>query len=394
MLRNLASRMFNCLRSPFIRWYKEILCALEEMEESLCKEIENKGRKFIKWKPFQEISSNTEGHLIISAPTGSGKTEAALLWSHKNENISKGKRIFYVLPYIASINAMYKRLLPLLSEDRIGLLHGKAGYFLYKYMADYDELTNISEIQNISHKIYRPYKILTPFQLLKAFFGIRGFEMQFAEMSGGYLFLMKYMPNDPHTTALILTMVEHLKRNYDARFCIMTATLPKFIKLMFENILEPVAKVEMSKEHRNELTRHRVKIIDSDIHETTPEIIRRLENGEKVMVVCNTVRQSQIVYDQLKNIARNPGLLHGRFILKDRERIESNIKNFDLLVGTQAIEVSLDIDFDVLFSEPAPIDALVQRFGRINRTKRLELADVFICSQGGENDIIFIQRIE
>ncbi len=366
--------------------YKNILCALEEMEESLCKEIESNGHKFIKWKTFQEISSNVEGHLIISAPTGSGKTEAALLWSHKNENASKGRRVFYVLPYIASINAMYKRLLPLVSEERIGLLHGKAGYFLYRYMADRDEIIDIGEVQNISHKIYRPYKILTPFQLLKAFFGIRGFEMQFAEMSGGLFIFDEIHAYDPHTTALILTMVEYLKKNYDAKFCIMTATLPKFIKQMFEDILESVTKAEMSVENRDEFTRHRLKIIDCNIGEMTSEIIKRLENGEKVMVVCNTVRQSQIIYDQLKDIAKNPGLLHGRFILKDREKIESNIKSFDLLVGTQAIEVSLDIDFDVLFSEPAPIDALIQRFGRINRTKRLKLADVFICSQGGEND--------
>ncbi|MGQ9608832.1 MAG: CRISPR-associated helicase Cas3' [bacterium] len=366
--------------------YKGILCALEEMEKNLRKEIENKGHRFTKWKPFQEISSNTEGHIIISAPTGSGKTEAALLWSHRNENISNGRRIFYVLPYIASINAMYRRLLPLVSEDRIGLLHGKAGYFLYKYMADHDELANIGEVQNISRKIYRPYKILTPFQLLKAFFGIRGFEMQFAEMSGGLFIFDEIHAYDPHTTALILSMVEYLKKNYDAKFCIMTATLPNFIKLMFEKILESVTKVEMPSEHRNEFTRHQVKIVDSDIHEIIPEVIKRLKSGEKVMVVCNTVHQSQIIYDQLRDMAKNPGLLHGRFILKDRERIESNIKNFDLLVGTQAIEVSLDIDFDVLFSEPAPIDALIQRFGRVNRTKRLKLADVFICSQGGEND--------
>ena len=65
-----------------------------------------------------------------------------------------------------------------------------------------------------------------------------------------------------------------------------------------------------------------------------------------------------------------PKLLHSRFILRDRERIEKELDDADLLVGTQAVEVSLDIDFDCLFSEPAPIDALIQRFGRINRKRR------------------------
>lgn len=366
--------------------YKKIQCALHDMEASLQKEIEINGHEFKDWKPFQKISARTDGNLIISAPTGSGKTEAALLWSNRNENESKGRRIFYILPYIASINAMYKRLLPLISEDKLSLLHGKAGYFLYKYMADYDEITNISENRSVSRKIYHPYKILTPFQLLKAFFGIRGFEMQFAEMSEGLFIFDEIHAYDPHTTALVITMIEYLKKNYHAKFCIMTATMPKFLRQMFESVIEPVTKAEMSNENRNEYTRHRLKIIDCDIFNIIPQIIKRLENNERVMVVCNTVRQSQIVYDQLKEMAMNPGLLHGRFILRDRERVESNIKNFDLLVGTQAIEVSLDIDFDVLFSEPAPIDALIQRLGRINRTKRMKLADVFICRQGGKSD--------
>ena len=62
------------------------------------------------------------------------------------------------------------------------------------------------------------------------------------------------------------------------------------------------------------------------------------------------------------------------------------MKTPDLLVGTQAVEVSLDIDFDCLFSEPAPIDALIQRFGRINRKGEKGICDVWICQEGGKSD--------
>jgi CRISPR-associated endonuclease/helicase Cas3 len=99
-----------------------------------------------------------------------------------------------------------------------------------------------------------------------------------------------------------------------------------------------------------------------------------------------------MVYAMLKNEVNNSALLHGRFILKDREAIEKELENLDLLIGTQAIEVSLDIDYDVCFTEPAPIDALIQRFGRVNRRKNGEgsplkgVCDVFVFSKGSEND--------
>ena len=328
---------------------------------------------------------------MLSAPTGSGKTEAAMLWSNANESESLGRRVFYVLPYTASINAMYDRLLNLVSEDRIGLLHGKANYFLYQSMVDREYTPDEArvetrETQNLTRKICRPYKVLTPFQLLKAFFGLRGFEMLFAEMSGGLFIFDEIHAYDPHTTALILTMVDRLRRDYDSQFCIMTATMPKFLKEMFITAIGEIAEVEMASEKRDQFTRHRVQLLDGGILDTIPEIVNRLESGQRVLIVCNTVKQAQMVFEQLQPVAANPQLIHSRFILRDRERIEKELTDADLLVGTQAIEVSLDIDFDVLFSEPAPIDSLIQRFGRVNRAQEKGICDVCICREGGEND--------
>lgn len=365
--------------------------ALDELEGHLCSQIEQRGRRFRGWDEFQGAAATTSGHLLLSAPTGSGKTEAAMLWSSANESESLGRRVFYVLPYTASINAMYNRLLNLVSEDRIGLLHGKANYFLYRSMVDREYAPDVARIetretQNLTRKIYRPYKVLTPFQLLKAFFGMRGFEMQFAEMAGGLFIFDEIHAYDPHTTALILTMVERLCQDYGSQFCIMTATMPKFLKEMFVDAIGKMNEVEMSSEKRNQFTRHRVRLLDGGILHTISEISERLENGQRVLVVCNTVKQAQTVFEQLQPISANPQLIHSRFMLRDRERIERELTDADLLVGTQAVEVSLDIDFDVLFTEPAPIDALIQRFGRVNRAREKGICDVCICREGGEND--------
>ena len=119
-------------------------------------------------------------------------------------------------------------------------------------------------------------------------------------------------------------------------------------------------------------------------HAAIPTIEGRLNDGDSVMVVCNTVKQAQDVFQELQHVTDNAKLLHSRFILRDRERIEGELKDANLLVGTQAVEVSLDIDFDCLFTEPAPIDALIQRFGRINRKGKKGICDVHICQEGGE----------
>ena len=375
----------------------EIQTALDNLEAHLTQHVKEKakekGRDFHGWERFQKASGETDGQLMLSAPTGSGKTEAALLWSNKNQCETLGNRVFYVLPYTASINAMYERLKELVSDDKIGMLHGKANYFVYKDLVDkeytYQEAAaKVREHQDLTRKICRPYKVLTPFQLLKAFFGIRGFEMQMAEMSQGLFIFDEIHAYDPHTTALILTMIKKLREDYDAKFCIMTATMPEFLKQMINEALGEFAQVEMAPEERDKFTRHRVQLLDGNIHDAIPKIKDRLNGGQRVMVVCNTVKQAQNVFKELQEIVADDKakLLHSRFILRDRERIEKELEDANLLVGTQAVEVSLDIDFDCLFTEPAPIDALIQRFGRINRKGKKGICAVHISKEGGEYD--------
>jgi len=212
--------------------------------------------------------------------------------------------------------------------------------------------------------------------------------MQMAEMSQGLFIFDEIHAYDPHTTALILTMIKKLREDYDAKFCIMTATMPQFLKQMIANVLDTsgVNNIEMPPAERNKFTRHRVQLLEGNIHNAIPKIEKRLLQGQRPLVVCNTVKQAQDVFQALMDLTDNAKLLHSRFILRDRERIENELADADLLVGTQAVEVSLDIDFDCLFSEPAPIDALIQRFGRINRKGEKGICDVHICKNGSEND--------
>ncbi|KAF5086794.1 CRISPR-associated helicase Cas3' [Methanobacterium aggregans] len=347
---------------------------------------------FPELRKMQEESSNVKGSAFLTSPTGSGKTEASLLWTDNNQNLTKSKRVFYLLPYTASINAMYQRLQnDFGNKDLVGLLHGKSSYFLYKELSGdvtaYDSIkSNIRDIKGLNKKIYRPYKVLTPFQILKAFFGAKGFEMQLSEMTNGLFILDEIHAYDAHTTSLILEILKILKNNYNADLFVMSATLPSFIKNLFKEHLDISTDIKMEKEELHKFTRHEVDVIDGNIMDNIDLILEDLENGKKVLIVCNTVLRAQEVFEELENETGNSALLHSRFMLRDREKIEKSLDNLDLLVGTQAIEVSLDIDYDALYSEPAPIDALIQRFGRVNRKRRKNIAPVNVFSEGSESD--------
>jgi CRISPR-associated endonuclease/helicase Cas3 len=359
---------------------------------------------FPELRKMQEESLNTKGSAFLTSPTGSGKTEASLFWSDANQNAISSRRVFYLLPYTASINAMHKRLQKdFKEEDKVGLLHGKASYFLYKGLSDdlekYSEIENdsdnydkikkkVREIKGLSKKIYRPYKVLTPFQILKAFFGSKGFEMQLSEMANGLFILDEIHAYDAHTTSLILEILKILKNNYHAEIFIMSATLPTFIKKLFKEDLSISTEIKMEKDELEKFKRHKVNVVNGNIFDNLDKITEDLYGDKKVLIVCNTVLRAQKVFEYLSNDVENSALLHSRFMLKDREKIEKSLDNLNLLVGTQAIEVSLDIDYDVLYSEPAPIDALIQRFGRVNRKgwKNDIITPVNIFSEGSEKD--------
>ena len=346
--------------------------------------------KFRHLRSVQEQAGKAKGSLFLISPTGSGKTEAAILWAHNNQNITRSKRIFYILPYTASINYMYKRFTKLLGSDElVAVLHGKSSYFLYKFFTEDDKELSYKDAkektkryQSLAKKIFKPYKIMTPFQIIKAFFNLKGFEQNISEMAGGLFIFDEIHSYDPHTTALILQISKFVKTELNGRLLFMTATMPEFLKNIFQKELQISQEIKMEKPELNKFTRHKINILPGNIKDNIGLIKKDIQNGKKVLVVVNTVKQAQNIFSNLADLTSNSALLHSRFILRDREKIESTLNNRNLLVGTQAIEVSLDIDYDVLYSEPAPIDALLQRFGRVNRRGRKGIAPVYIFSEG------------
>jgi CRISPR-associated endonuclease/helicase Cas3 len=322
----------------------------------------------------QEKASTTCSNVILTAPTGSGKTETALLWlQNQIKNHGQG-RIFYILPFTASINAMYERLDRRMGVGCCGMLHGRIAEYLESKFEDDDYTSAPDEKKKQLLEDFRtittPLKIVTPFQLLKHLFGLKGFEKGLFEWVGGYFIFDEIHAYDPRVFAQIIVLLEFATQFLSTKVFIMTATMPSFLRIELQKVIGEYSSIFANDSLYESFTRHKVIIHNGLLSESQEEIQQSIDSGKRVLIVCNTVKQAQELYQNLK--ADKKILLHSAFNAEDRNFKEKELLNEDvkLLVGTQAIEVSLDIDFDIIYTEPAPFDAIIQRFGRINRKRQ------------------------
>ncbi|HEX2982902.1 MAG TPA: CRISPR-associated helicase Cas3', partial [Ignavibacteriales bacterium] len=164
-----------------------------------------------------------------------------------------------------------------------------------------------------------------------------------------------------------------------------------FLKEKLKRVIGAYSEIKADSGLYDAFKRHRLVVQNGDILCNLELMKSYLLRNKKVLVVCNTVNRSQEVFNNLKTDMRDSQkclLLHGYFSSEDRFHVESKLMSEDirLLVGTQSIEVSLDIDYDVIFSEPAPLDALLQRFGRVNRKRKKDICECFVFDVRNESD--------
>jgi CRISPR-associated endonuclease/helicase Cas3 len=363
-----------------------------------------KGRPPVLWR-HQDACGAATGHAVLRAPTGSGKTEAALLWAARQRETGPGRPpVFYVLPYRASLNAMRFRITSRygIPEGAVVLQHSSATAAIYghclaeKGYSGQAALWTARAEAALARLMTAPVRVLTPYQLLRAFFGLPGHDAVITDASGGIFILDELHAYDLPRLALIVAAAEHLARDLGARFLVMSATLPAILDREWRRTLavDPTEIVADS-ETLEEFRRHRVHVVAADLTSQgiLQQIVERHRSGEAVLVVATTVSRAILIYDAVRRQldAADVSLLHGRFTGEDRARKETELgrrmgtgnrgpNRGCVLVATQVVEVSLDVDFDVLFSDPAPVESLLQRFGRVNRDRTHPSRDVVVCS--------------
>ncbi len=306
--------------------------------------------------PWQmEVLSDGEKSMhngVLSASTGMGKTEFALLWAGTD-------KLLYTLPMRASTNAMFHRFRRLFGRDRVGLLHSESLSLLLKENPDTDD---VFHLHDTARQMSFNVMVSTADQIFTSVLRYRGFERLYATFAMSRVVVDEIQAYSPRTLAIIVRGLREIEE-MGGRWLVITATVPRF--LLESGYIRP----EWMERRVLPAVRHRVRKVEDDLMDAVDTVLGLARKGRRVLVIFNTVKRAQEFYRRLEGV--NKLLIHSRFTWKDRGKRESAVMgNFEgVLVSTQVVEVSLDIDFDVLLTDLAPYDVLVQRMGRVWRRR-------------------------
>ena len=339
------------------------------------------------------------GVYVLEAPMGLGKTEAALYVAYRLLTSGQASGIYFALPTQLTSNKIYERFNDFLedvlapdSRQRSLLLHGKA-WLLDTEMGE-EGRPGGAWFNHAKRGLLAPFAVGTIDQALMAAMNVKhGFVRAFG-LAGKVVILDEVHTYDAYTSTLLGALVE-LLRELNCTVIILSATLNRerrqqLLGAVVSEEAYPLISAAPRQQPPSEWpvpsgTSHEVDIRLLDVpHAAVAEALDRASRGQQVLWIENTVVEAQERYLDLAARAAELGiacgLLHSRFTAEDRQRIEDRWVNLfgkngwkertrqgRILVGTQILEQSLDIDADFLISRFAPSDMLLQRLGRLWR---------------------------
>lgn len=364
-------------------------------------------------RPMQQRAKDialTDGPMlaVIEDETGAGKTEAALLLAHRMMRAGKGRGLYFALPTMATADAMFTRTAEVMARlfpagATLTLAHGRA-----RLSRDFAALPNFTDLT--PHEAASPWAATcsdwlrsTPRRALLADVGVGTVDqallatlpVRFQTLRGWGLSSKILIVDEVHEMGVpyMAAELEALLRMHRAQggsAILLTATLP----------LEQRARLLATYDGRSDDPAYPALTVArggaaTDLPQETgargevrvtrlaapDEAVRLLATSAEVGAACvwvrNAVDDAIEAVDALRDAGIDADLLHARMALCDRKRVEADMRGRfgkdgvgragRVLVGTQVLESSLDLDFDVMVSDLAPMAALIQRAGRLWR---------------------------
>jgi CRISPR-associated endonuclease/helicase Cas3 len=305
-----------------------------------------------KWRKQLELVS--ESNVDLAAPTGWGKTYVGILKALRDRPM----KLFYCLPTITAIRKMRERL------EGMGEEVGE-----YFYFADVDLFRELGEGSDEERLIdfYRLFlpkiNITTVDQLILTLVRAGKYHMRRLFLRDSVVVLDEYHLLPSPMIGALSKLLEYYRDIYGMRVVLMTATPLETYRKALRGPLN-ASSFDLTEEYRG-LRRHKFSFIGRD--EALNKLEELYKEGKRVLVILNTVKEAINFY---RKVEGEKLLLHSRFTVRDRLEKEERIDSCRILVSTQVAEVSLDVSFDALITEIAPIPAVIQRAGRVNRYGR------------------------
>jgi CRISPR-associated endonuclease/helicase Cas3 len=331
----------------------------------------------------QEIDLNQKIY-ILNLPTGMGKTLLSFKFALKiadkfKQEKGKDLRIVYVLPFLSIIEQNHKVIENVLKHNNIKVdnsillkFHHLTGfkYENEEQTLDYDSSRIL--IEGFNSKI-----IVTTF--MQFFYSILGNKnkmlRKFHKFTNAVIILDEVQNIPTRYWLLIKQILNSLTENFDLYVIYTTATLPD-VFISGKNLL-------LQKNYFDQVNRYKIKI------DLTPKTIRdfcnslQIQDDKSYLFILNTVPSAEEVYNFLKEKYPEEVIyLSTHVVPKERlERIELlKAKKKRIAVSTQLVEAGVDIDFDVVYRDFAPLDSIIQSAGRCNREALKEMGVLYLIN--------------
>lgn len=375
------------------------------------------------------------GLIVIEAPMGEGKTEAALAIAEVLSSKFGQNGLFFGLPTQATANCVFTRVKAWVDKcsgdgtRSITLAHSKSA-FNEEYASiprsgwDVDGCDGSVIVHQWFHGktgMLSDIVVGTVDQVLMAGLKKKHLFLRHFGLAEKVVIIDECHAYDEYMGSYLLKALNWLGA-LKVPVIVMSATLPPKRKAdmifaysnsesnhdgatcgypMISYVCNSTLRVGVSKASRPDVEVSVCRIVMSDV---VQEIENKLTEGGYAGVIVNTVGHAQSLYRLLRELCPDDIiLLHSGYTVFDRSLIEENLMKSMIrtdkcsnrrviVVGTQVLEQSLDIDFDILFTEICPIDLMLQRMGRLhrhknNRPKHLESPTCFVIdSCDGELD--------
>lgn len=374
------------------------------------------GRRNIKARPLQlagdALLTNAHGPalLLVEAPMGEGKTELAFLAHLRLQRANDHRGLYVALPTQATGNALFTRALTFLGNFTLGhmdvqLVHGGSAMNEdVRHLRGIDNSTteSLSASTWFSQRrrpLLSPYGVGTVDQALFSTLNVKHHFVRLWGLANRVVVLDEVHAYDTYTSGLIVALLRWLKA-LGCSVVLMSATLPKARRSelvrawgVADHALPELAYPRLiladdqgiRGEHfsARALSPIRLNGLGESLEELADKAVDLLSFGGCGALILNTVDRAQKLYVQLRNRLEQDVkiiLFHARFPADERAALEQTVLSCfgvdgdrperAVLVATQVAEQSLDIDFDFMLSDLAPIDLLLQRAGRLHRHVR------------------------